>query len=189
YPVCGLYDVVPAKFGLVNNLVTRADDYGGESLVNTFFGVTVNGRSRRGLEVGGGLDTGRTVTDKCFLVDSPQQLLYCRVVTPFSAQTDIKLYGSHPLPLEVGVSATFQNAAGPSIDANYIASNAEIAPSLGRNLGACRGAAVCTATATVPLVAPKTMFEKRRTGLDLRLSKRMQIGGTRLQANMDVYNV
>ena len=28
YQVCGLYDVAPAKFGQVNNLVTRASNYG-----------------------------------------------------------------------------------------------------------------------------------------------------------------
>ena len=167
YQVCGLYDVAPAKFGQVNNLVTRAADFGGESLVNNFFGLTVNGRFKPGLEVGGGLDTGRMVTDKCFLVDSPQQLLNCHVVSPFKAQTQVKLFGSYPLPARFAVSATFQNVAGPEIQANYTASNAEIAPSLGRNLAACRGAAVCTATAMVPLVAPQTLFEKRRTVLDV----------------------
>jgi hypothetical protein len=69
------------------------------------------------------------------------------------------------------VSGTSQNVGGPTIEANYQATNTEIAPSLGRNLAACRGAAVCTATATVPLVAPMTLFEDRRTQLDFRLTK------------------
>ena len=169
--------------------MTRAEDYGGQRLVNDFFGISVNGRFRRGLDLGGGLDTGRIMTDRCYLVDSPQQELYCRVVSPFSAQTQVKLFGSYQLPAQFAVSATFQNVAGPEIQANYTASNAEIVPSLGRNLAACRGAAVCTATATVPLVAPQTLFEKRRTVLDLRLSKRLELGATRLQVNVDVYNV
>ena len=59
YQVCGLYDISPSKFGQVNNLVTRAEDYGGQRLVNDFFGISVNGRFRRGLDLGGGLDTGR----------------------------------------------------------------------------------------------------------------------------------
>ena len=37
--------------------------------------------------------------------------------------------------------------------AAYTASNAEIAPSLGRNLAACAGRVPCTATAIVPLEA------------------------------------
>ena len=37
--------------------------------------------------------------------------------------------------------------------------------------------------------APQTLFEKRRTVLDLRLSKRLAVGAAQLQANVDVYNV
>jgi hypothetical protein len=189
YRVCGLYDVVPSKFGQVNNVITRADGFGGERLVNNFVGLTMNGRFKPGMELGGGLDTGQMVTDKCFLVDSPQQLLNCHVVSPFKAQTQVKVFGSYPLPAQFGLSATFQNVAGPEIQANYTASNAEIASSLGRNLAACRGAAECTATAAVPLLPPQTLFEKRRTILDVRLSKRLAFGAARLQANLDIYNV
>ena len=68
----------------------------------------------------------------------PQRLLtYCHVETPFSAQTQIKLFGSYPLPYDFMVSGVLQNLSGPQILANYAATNAEIAPSLGRNLAAC----------------------------------------------------
>jgi hypothetical protein len=190
YQVCGLYDIAPAKFGRVNNLVTQASNYGKQTRVSDFFGLTFNSRFGSDLRFGGGVDTGRTVTDSCFVVDSPQQLVHCRVVTPFKAQTQVKLHGSYALPGEFVVSGTFQNVPGPEIQATYPASNAEIAPSLGRNLAACRGAVACSATATVPLVAPQTLFEDRRTVLDLRLSRifRMRSKG-RLQANIDIYNV
>ena len=69
------------------------------------------------------------------------------------------------------MSAVFQNISGPTITANYAATNAQIAPSLGRDLAACRGAAECTATATVPLIAPQTMFDDRLTRLDLRIGE------------------
>jgi hypothetical protein len=215
YQVCGLYDVVPQKFGRVNNLVTQASNYygsnsrancgaqvtlaatggalggtGGTCGTSDFFGVNFNTRFGSGIRFGGGVDTGRTVTDACFVIDSPQQLLNCRVVTPFSAQTQVKLYGSYPMPAGITLSGTFQNVPGPTIEANYNATNAEIAPSLGRDLSACRGAAVCTATAMVPLFAPMTRFEDRRTQLDLRLTKIFRVGTrARLQANFDVYNV
>ena len=88
------------------------------------------------------------------------------------------------------VSAVFQNISGPTITANYAASNAQIRPSLGRDLAACRGAAVCTATATVPLIAPQTMYDDRLTRLDLRIAKRLALTERmRLQANFNVYNV
>jgi hypothetical protein len=78
---------------------------------------------------------------------------------------------------------------GPGIDALYSASNAEIAPTLGRNLGACRGAAVCNATATVPLIVPQTRFDGRKNQLDLRLTKLLNLGSRlRVRANVDVYN-
>ena len=152
--------------------------------------VSIEGRLNSGTLFGGGVDTGRTVLDNCFVTDSPQQLLYCRVTVPFHAQTQVKLYGSYLLPYDINVSAMFQNVGGPEIEANYSASNAEIAPSLGRNLAACRGAAVCNARVTVPLVEPLTLWEDRRTQLDLRLSKRFRMSShVSLKANFDVYNV
>ena len=99
------------------------------------------------------------------------------------------MYGTYPLPGSFNVSGTLQNVAGPNVEAIYTASNAEVAPSLGRNLAACRGAAVCTATVPVPLVAPMALFEDRRTQLDLRISKVFKLrSSARLQANFDIYN-
>ena len=190
YNVCGLYDLVPGKFGQVNSLVTRASNYGKDWRQSDFFSLTVNTRSGRGLQMGGGLDTGRTVTDRCYVVDSPQSLLNCRVVAPFKAQTQLKVYGSQRLPAQFMVSGTLQNIAGPEIQATYPATNAEIAPSLGRNLGACGAAAVCNGTATIPLVAPQTLFAARITKLDLRVSRSFKVSTkARLQTNLDVYNV
>jgi hypothetical protein len=111
-------------------------------------------------------------------------------VTPFEGQTQFKGFLTYPLPWDMIVSAVFQNISGPTITANYPASNAQIRPSLGRDLAACRGAAVCTATATVPLIAPQTMFDDRLTRLDFRLAKRFSVTQSmRLQANLNVYNV
>ena len=87
------------------------------------------------------------------------------------------------------VSGTLQNLSGIPIEANYNVPNAEIAPSLGRNLAACVAGAACSATAVVPLYAPWTRFEPRRTQLDLRLSKILALSRTvRVQANVDLYN-
>ena len=188
YQVCGLYDLAPARFGRVNNLVRQARDFGDASRVSDFFNVNLNARLGRS-QFGGGIDTGRTVTDRCLVVDSPQALLNCRVVTPFSAQTQVKVFGSYALPRGFTVSATFQNVAGTNITANYPAPNSVIAPQLGRNLAACGVQAVCNATATVPLIAPMTVFEPRRSQVDLRLSKAISLRGARLQANFDIYNL
>jgi hypothetical protein len=191
YPVCGLYDIAPSKFGIGNEIVTRASNYDdGKSRISNFFTGSVTTRLGTGIELGGSLDTGRIVEDNCFVVDSPQALLNCRVVAPYRSQTQIKTHWSLPLPGAFLVSGVLQNLSGVPYEANYAVSNAQIAPSLGRNLAACGTRPVCTATATVPLIAPLTQFEPRRTLIDLRLSKIFSLGArTRLRANLDVYNV
>lgn len=184
YVVSGLYDISPLKFADIDNLVVPASTFGEQSQASDFLNASFNARFGGGAQLGGGVDTGRTVTDRCFVVDSPQQLLNCRVETPFAAQTDLKLHGSLPLPAGFVVSAVYQNMSGIPIDAIYAATTAEIARTLGRNLaGGAR-------TAEVPLVAPNTMFEDRRTRLDLRFTKLLSLSRRlRLQANVDVYNV
>ena len=220
YPVCGLADVTPAKFGQVNSVITQSDNYGKMQRVNDFFNVTINARLAGGVIVGGGVDLGRSVNDACFNVDSPGAVAaslpgnlaaggagllsiptpftattingekICRIVTPFAGQTQLKAFFTYPLPYNFVVSAIWQNISGPTITASYAATNAQIAPSLGRNLAACRGAAVCTSTATVPLIAPQTMFDDRLTRLDLRLGKRFVLTDRmRLQGNFNIYNI
>jgi hypothetical protein len=196
YTISGLFDVSLAKFGQVNNLVTGAAQYGKQTEVSNFFSGGFNARLREGVMIGGGVDTGRTVTDNCFVIDSPQQLtftlaaipVYCHVVNPFKATAQLKIYGSYSLPIGFLVSATFQNLPGIPIGANYPAPNALIATTLGRNLAACGTRIPCTATQTVPLVAPNTLFEDRMSQVDLRLAKTVSIQHARVQLMMDLYN-
>jgi hypothetical protein len=217
YQVCGLYDIKPAKFGRVENLVTQASHYigkdndnvtcstpaavstyasvgragGANCATSDFFGFSFDTRFGSGIQLSGGVDTGRTVIDSCFVVDSPQQLLFCDAVLPFKAQTQVKALASIPLPGQFRVSATFQNVSGAPFEADFPVRNVDIAPSLGRDLAACgsRRGPACPVTATVPLVKPMTQFLDRRTQLDLRLSKIVRIGNARLRGNLDIYNV
>jgi len=220
YQVCGLYDVTPGLFGRVNSVITQADNYGKLTRVNDFFNVTLTARLAADLLVGGGVDTGRSVNDACFNVDSPGAVAtalpgnivaggagvlstptpftrttingqsICRIVTPFKGQTQVKGFFTYPLPGDFIVSAVFQNISGPTITANYAAPNALVKDSLGRDLAACRGAASCIATATVPLIVPQSMFDDRLTRLDLRFAKRLAVTQRmRLQANVNIYNV
>jgi hypothetical protein len=71
YQVCGLSDVSLAKFTQVDNLVTQSSHYGTQQQVNNFFNVTISTHLRSGVQFGGGVDTGRTMTDNCFVVDAP----------------------------------------------------------------------------------------------------------------------
>jgi hypothetical protein len=189
YEVCGLYDIAPAKFGQGQIRVERASNHGGKSRTSDFVTLVVNTRLGEGRELGGSLDMGRTIEDRCFVIDSPQELLHCRVVTPFKAQTQLKVHGSYPLPAGFVVSGVLQNVSGSEYQANWAVPNALIAPSLGRPLAACGTRPVCTATAVVPLVAPQTLFEPRRTVVDVRGSRIFRVGKTRLRGNVDVFNL
>jgi hypothetical protein len=119
YVVGGLYDISPLKFADVDNLVVPSSRFGDQSQVSNFLNVSFNARFSGGAQLGGGVDTGRTVTDKCFVVDSPQQLVNCRLELSFAAQTDLKLHGSLPLPAGFVVSAVYQNMSGIPVDATY----------------------------------------------------------------------
>jgi hypothetical protein len=144
----------------------------------------------------GGIDTGRTSgaystgftvgANRCFVVDSPQELRFCDVVIPFRAQTQLKVVGSYPLPAHFQVSGTLQSLPGVPITASYVATNAQIAPSLGRNLSSG-----VNGTALIELIKPGTMYEDRINQVDVRLTKIIPLGGERgrrLEAHFDLYN-
>src|SRR5262245_32402158 len=216
-------DVSVAKFTQVDNLVTQSLHYGTQKQVNNFFNIGINTRLRGGASFGGGIDTGRTMTDNCFVVDAPgiaaasttsaqtattvsgvstaspttpqrsttiNGKSICHVVTPFRGQTQLKLNGALPLPYQFFVSGIYQDISGPNIVAAYVASSAEVSRSLGRDLGACGGRTPCTATATVPLVMPGSMYDHRIRRLDVRVTKQVRLSPRlRMQGNLDIYNV
>jgi len=171
--------------------VSSARLFAGNSRSQVFNGVDVliNARFGKGGVLTGGLSTGQVVTDNCGTPDVPVQ--FCNTTLPWRAHTQVKLAGVYPLPWwGLQTSATYQNLPGRDRPASYVASNGEIAPSLGRNLSACPSASgPCNATAIVTLVEPNTLFEPRGNQLDVRLSKIFRLGRTRVQGNFDVYNV
>jgi hypothetical protein len=200
YQICGLYDLNPARFGAVNNLVTLQDNFGERSQVFNGMRISTDGRFPNGSLIGGGLSFGRTWDKNCAIVDSPQGnvglgipgQLYCDSGPPLSKTIQFKLYGTYNLPWGVETSGTFRVLEGAIIDANLSYSNAQLAPSLGRDLAAC-GRLVgpaCTARVTVPLYAPgDTLFEPRVVVLDWRFSKLFQMGQFRLRGLVDFYNL
>jgi hypothetical protein len=204
YQVCGLYDVKPAFFGRTNNVVVPASTFGEQQRVANFIHAEVDTRLRSGMLLRGGIDSGTLTTDQCFVVDSPQGnpagetaanrqgLLNCRSEAPWLGRTQIKLQASYPFPGDFVVAAILQNIQSVPYGANLTMTNAQVAPALGRNLAACgtRTIETCTATVVVPLINPDENYEKRRTQIDLRLTKRFPFGSrTRLQANLDLYNL
>ncbi len=197
--ICGLYDVVPAQFGRVDNFVTFSSNLGDQSEVYNGIDIGINSRFGKGGVLQGGLNTGQTVLDNCDVVknnpnvafsaaggNAPRTDAFCHQVVPFKAQTQYKFAVNYPLPVfGLRVSGTYQNLAPISQTTTVVYSNAVIAPSLGRNLSA--GA---NATVTVPVMPPNTFFEGNRIQqFDLRLSKIFSFGKARLTANLDMYNL
>jgi hypothetical protein len=192
YDVCNLAAIKPGKLGARQDFVTLASNFGDHTYVNNFFGLTFDARLPSGVVMGGGLDTGRTVEDKCFVIDSPQALLHCRQVRGWDATTQFKFHGSLPLPGDVILSGTFQNSPAALnsdrrrgyIMADRAYTRAEIGP-----IGP-EGRALATSTHLVPLIEPFTEYSPRRTQVDIRLTKLFQLGGARrFDVSMDVYNL
>jgi hypothetical protein len=140
YEVSGLYNVKPAMFSVpADNLITFVSKYGKQ--INHWNGVdvTLNARPRPDLMLQGGTTTGRTTTDNCGIVDDLPELV---TTTPasmchqqFKFLTQLKLIGTYTVPrVDVQITATMQSVPGPEILANYTATNAVVAPRLGRSL-------------------------------------------------------
>jgi hypothetical protein len=175
--------VSPALFGRNQTVVRNASHYGNQSQVYDGFDLTENIRLPSGATISGGLNWGRTKTNICFVVDSPGALQFCEVAPPFLPNASF--VGFVPLPWwGLLTSATYRNYPGPQITATRQTTNAEIAPSLGRNLSSG-----VNGTANVELIQPGSVYAPRQQQVDFRISKRFRFGRNRLMANVDVFNV
>jgi hypothetical protein len=191
--LCGLYDLNPNKFGQNKSVVTSASNFGTQT--ETYNGADASLTVRHNkLIVNGGWNIGNAVqagttaggsaaasVNNCFVVNSPQQLFNCNAAVPL--QNRFKLNGSYSLPWDVTVAAVYQSNPGANYNANVTYTNAQIAPSLGRSLSG--GAA----SVTLNVVAPNSQFGDRVNQLDFRVGKIVRFGRTRLQGNLDLYNL
>jgi len=190
--------------------VTLSRKYGKQEDYWNGVDATVNMRFGEGGLLSGGLSVGRTVSDTCYLSDKPQvsataipntvglpagstisrDASFCNNTPPWAQGTQVKFMAVYPLPWEIQTSAIYQNSAGVPITATYTATNAQIAQSLGRNLGSCRGAATCNGNLAIELLPYNTVFEPRLQQIDLRFSRLFRLGGnSRIRAGLDIYNV
>jgi hypothetical protein len=190
--VCGYYDVQPAFFAQTRNVVTQASNFGDAKRIYNGFDINLNARIPTGILVAGGMSAGNTVTDNCFVVNSPQELRHCRIAIPWEGQQQFKASVIYPLPFwNLRTSAVYQNLSGvPILATNYVVTNAQVAPSLGRNLAVCGTAATCNGTVTLSnLIEPNADYEGRLQQLDVRMSKLFRLAGSTLTGNFDIYNV
>jgi hypothetical protein len=191
--ICGLYDLNPNKFGQNLSQVTFAKNFGTQTETYDGVDVTTTARFRKltvtgGWNIGDGLQTGITAggtaaarQNNCFVVNSPQQLYNCNVLVPF--QNRVKFSASYLLPYDVQIATVVQSNPGPTYNANVTYTSAQIQPSLGRPLSG--GAA----SVSLNVVPPFSLFGDRINQMDIRAGKIFTFGKTRIQANVDLYNL
>jgi len=85
----------------------------------------------------------------------------------------------------VQTSLALQSVPGPQQTAAYTATNAQIAPSLGRNL-----AAGANGTAGIQLIQPGTFYGSQVNQLDLMVAKTVRIrDATSVKLSLSLYNL
>ena len=195
--ISGFYDINPDKFG--RRLMIAHTDGG---LRERFNGVDVSLSARFG--DGGLLNAGVATGKSTFDFSNPETNIF-NCINPAAGnqqrafcerddrEDQVKVSVSYPLPGGVQLAAVYQNIPGTTRGdrtgaATMVVPNSAIAPQLGRNLGACRGAAVCNARVVVPIISPESWRESRASQLDFRIAKTFQMDGVRLRAGFDIYN-
>jgi hypothetical protein len=201
YTVSGLYDVVPTKFGQINNLVTDSSNFGKWYQYFNGVDVTLNVRTQAGWTFQGGTSTGQTVADACAVRQNLPELSanlavglpglttstvntvtpYCHVA--YGIKTQLRGLSAYTVPkIDIEFSAVFQSKPGALLAANYAVPSATIAQTLGR---APSGGVT---NVTVNLVRPGTMYGDRINQLDFRIAKLLKYGRTRTMIGVDLYN-
>ena len=183
YQMCGLYDVDRAVFGRGQSAIQLESQFGERKSAYDGFDLTGQARLAHGVNFSGGMNIGRTRTDTCFIVDSPQAMRFCDNRPPF--QPNLSFVGVVPLPwYSIFTAFTYRDYPGFGILANQQYRAAEIVPSLGRPFSSGDNG-----TVNVALIEPGTMFGPRQRQFDFRLSKRFVFDGWRMSTNLDVSNL
>ncbi|MCY4599826.1 MAG: carboxypeptidase regulatory-like domain-containing protein [Acidobacteria bacterium] len=189
-------ELKPEALGRVPDvLFTSANDFGGEEQVFNGVDVTINARLDT-LLLQGGLATGATATNFCPAYDAAPEHLgrrgdlvrgtntYAREFCDASTAwlTQFKLLGSYTLPYDIQVAGTLQSIPGPERQALITVPLTAVAEALGRP----------SATGVAPglnALQPGTEYGERFNQFDLRFTKIIPMGETRLRAMFDIFNV
>ena len=198
--LCGYYDIKPALFGLGTLKVTNSNEFGTQKRYWDGFVLGANGRLPHGITIGGGVDTGRQVDDHCYTVDIPNQPNninnasfgggpFCRIETSFMNNLDFRLRGSVPIKGGFNASFIFRNTPGAEQSALLTVANPSATSNpFGVTFKNGRAPNTLTATKSLNLYAPNSVYGDRFTQLDVALNKSFNLGFGRLRAALDVYN-
>jgi hypothetical protein len=202
----GLYNVVPGKFGQVQNMNTLSDKYGKQIDHWNGFDVSVNARLQNGLVLQGGLGSGKQVEDNCEIVAKLPEMLNLSAADAVAASTagapaqwrpadfchreqpmltGVKALAMYIIPkIDVQVSGSFRSTPGTTLAVGYTATNAILAANstLGRTLSGNAQNIV------IGIEKPNERFTERRQELDMRIGKVLRFSNTRSVVSLDIYN-
>ena len=215
YTVGGLYNLVPSKVGLVDELAQSYANFGDQTENWQGLDLSVVARLTSGLTVQGGTSTGRRIADACDVRAKLPELgsndtgiatnssvtanvnalgggaFALSVRNPYCRiaepyRTDFRGLATYLVPkIDVQVAATWSSIPGESLRADYVATNAVIAAGPQPLGRPLTGAA----TVSVNLIPPATMWGARRNNVDMRIAKILRFGANRAQVGVDVYNL
>lgn len=208
--LCNLYDIQPAYFGKLQNMVQKASRYGDERDIYTGIDTTVNARLR-GLLIVGGMTAGHEVTDYCVQVNSPQDLHFfsnsaalefnnnnfnavgsaipCYIDPPWYQNLQLKLQAVYTIPWrKIRVSISEQNLPSIPTQATYAFTSSAVSFVPNSNGHTALSGGV---TNRVELVTPQTLFQEGRNNqLDLRIGKEFRFWGERsVEPTADFFNL
>ena len=204
-----LYNANQNVASVVNNLFTKAENYGNQYHHSDGLLINVSARPRSGLFFQGGVNTGKTVSDDCEIRAQLPELNavatvfggfgtaaagpatvatinstipWCHVDTGFV--TRMTGLGSWMIPkVAVQVAGTLRSDQGGALAALYAVPNAAIQPILGRPLSNS------APNVTVNLIEPGTYYGDRVNEIDIRFAKILRFGRTRTNVGVDIYNI
>jgi hypothetical protein len=215
YTVSGLYNLVQAKVGQVDELAESYKNFADQ--IENWQGIDVSivARLQNGLTVQGGTSTGRRLADGCAVRAQLPELgsndtglatnssvtanvnalgggpFALSVRNPFCRieepyRTDFRGLASYIVPkVDVQVSATWMSVPGDSLRADWTATNADIANGPQPLGRPLTGAA----TVVVNLIPPATMWGARQNNIDLSIAKLLRFGTTRAKVGVSIFNL
>jgi hypothetical protein len=189
----GLYNVTPtAATRLNDNYQTLSSNYGGWNQVSNSLNLNVTARTRSGVMLQGGFNTGKSDNDYCevrraipewnvFLAQSPTNP-WCD--TSSGWVTRATALGSYTIPkVDVQVAGTLRSDQGAPLAANWTAPNSA---TVGLNRAF---AGIGSQTISVNLIEPGTLYGDRVTQIDMRFAKILKFGRSRTTVGFDLYNI
>ena len=196
YEVCGYYDLPRELASQRQRQWNNTDNYSGDTSEN-WHGVDANINVRMaGATLSGGMSTGRLHTVNCAVVDLPGGTVqgstategnFCDTTFPWLTQ--VKFQGSYMLPYDIQLSGVYRNVPGATgsrgagSNGDFRASRADV------RFVDCADCRLFRSRVTVDAIPDGTIFLERQQQVDVRIGKILNVGGNRIRAAADLFNL